>query len=99
MPSPKLVDRSSAEWLRSLRADGTEREAACARLHELLTRVAHGEVRRRRPQLSIDGPELDDLAHQAAADALVAITAKLGEFRGDSRFTRPRRRAVRPADR
>ena len=27
------------------------------------------------------------LAHQAAADAVVAIVAKIGEFRGESRFT------------
>ena len=32
-------------------------------------------------------PEPDDLAHQAAADALLAITGKLGQFRGESRFT------------
>jgi RNA polymerase sigma-70 factor (ECF subfamily) len=37
--------------------------------------------------LRITGPELDDLAHQAAADALVAIIGKLGQFRGESRFT------------
>ncbi|MEJ7786824.1 MAG: sigma-70 family RNA polymerase sigma factor [Solirubrobacteraceae bacterium] len=30
---------------------------------------------------------MDDLAHQAANDALVAILAKLGTYRGDSRFT------------
>ena len=29
----------------------------------------------------------DDLAHQAAGDALIAITGKLGQFRGESRFT------------
>jgi RNA polymerase sigma-70 factor, ECF subfamily len=32
-------------------------------------------------------PELDDLAHQAADDALMAVIAKLGHFRGESRFT------------
>src|SRR3954468_18070779 len=83
---PRL-DPESADWLRSLRADGAEHESAVARLHALLTRVAHGEVHRRRGQLGVAGPELDDLAHQAAADALVAITGKLDEFRGDSRFT------------
>jgi hypothetical protein len=31
--------------------------------------------------LSLAGPELDDLAYQTAADALIAITAKLGQFR------------------
>ena len=58
-----------------------------ARLHELLVRIAQGEVRRRGPRLRIASPELDDLALQAAADALVAITGKLGQFRGESRFT------------
>ena len=32
-------------------------------------------------------PELDDLAYQAAADALLAMVAKLGQFRGESKFT------------
>ncbi len=34
----------------------------------------------------INGPEFDDLVHQAAHDALMHILAKVGEFRGDSRF-------------
>jgi RNA polymerase sigma-70 factor (ECF subfamily) len=44
-------------------------------------------VARRGPRLAITGPELDDLAYQAAADALLAITGKVGQFRGESRFT------------
>jgi RNA polymerase sigma-70 factor (ECF subfamily) len=31
--------------------------------------------------------ESEDLAYQATADAVLAITAKLGQFRGESRFT------------
>ena len=82
------TDDESAEWVRALSAaDGTERERAAARLHELLLRVARAEARRRSGKLRISGPELDDLAHQAAADAAVAIIAKIGEFRGESRFT------------
>lgn len=78
----------SAEWVRGLgAADGAERERAAARLHGLLLRVARAEARRRSGQLRISGPELDDLAHQAAADAAVAIMAKVGDFRGESRFT------------
>jgi RNA polymerase sigma-70 factor (ECF subfamily) len=53
----------------------------------MLLRVAQQECRRRGPRLRITGPELDDLACQAAADALMAITGKLGQFRGESRFT------------
>ena len=81
------LDPESADWLRALAGTGPPREAALARLHGLLVRIAQGEVRRRGPRLRITGPELDDLAYQAAADALLAITAKLGQFRGDSRFT------------
>jgi RNA polymerase sigma-70 factor, ECF subfamily len=81
------LDRESAQWLRELTCTGPGRETAQARLHDLLVRIAHGEVRRRAPRLRISGPELDDLAYQAAADALMAITAKIGQFRGESRFT------------
>jgi RNA polymerase sigma-70 factor (ECF subfamily) len=52
-----------------------------------LLRIARREVSRRSAHLRVAGPELDDVAHQAAADALVAITAKIGQFRGESRFT------------
>src|SRR6266851_7528673 len=81
------LDPESAWWLRVLAETGPRREAALARLHELLVRVARAEVRRRGPRVRIAGPELDDLACQAAADALMAITRKLGQFRGESRFT------------
>jgi RNA polymerase sigma-70 factor, ECF subfamily len=81
------LDSESAEWLRVLTDTGRRREAALARLHEMLVRIARGEVRRRGPRLELTGPELDDLAYQAAADALIAITGKLGQFRGESRFT------------
>jgi RNA polymerase sigma-70 factor (ECF subfamily) len=53
----------------------------------MLVRIARREAARRGPRLRLAGPELDDLADQAAADALLAITGKLGQFRGDSRFT------------
>jgi RNA polymerase sigma-70 factor, ECF subfamily len=81
------LDTESAEWLQALTDTGLRREAALAQLHERLLRIARREAARRGPRLAISGPELDDVAHQAAADALLAITAKLGQFRGESRFT------------
>src|SRR5499425_1528170 len=81
------LDPDSAGWLRVLADTGPQREEALARLHALLVRIARGEVARRGPRLRLTGPELDDLAYQAAADALVAITSKLAQFRGESRFT------------
>src|SRR5262252_242691 len=81
------LDADAAEWPRALAGTGPRRGEALARLHELLVRIARGEVARRSPRLQLTGPELDDLAYQAAADALVAVTSKLGQFRGESRFT------------
>lgn len=63
------------------------RDEALARLHDLLLRAGHAELRRRSGRDPITGPELDDLANQASDDALVAIMAKLQRFRGDSHFT------------
>ena len=81
------LDAVSAEWISALSGDGNERAAGLARLHDLLVRVATRELRRRETLSGIGGPELDDLAHQAAADAMLAILAKLHTFRGESRFT------------
>jgi len=81
------IDAESAGWLRALAEPGAAREAALARLHGLLLPIARREVARRGPRLAITGPELDDLAYQAAADALLAITGKVRQFRGESRFT------------
>jgi RNA polymerase sigma-70 factor (ECF subfamily) len=80
-------DAESAEWVRSLRSSGAEGNAALQRLHGLLLRVARAELRRRNSRSLIAGPELDDLAYQVSADAMVAITAKLDQFRHESRFT------------
>lgn len=81
------LDEESADWLRRLAADGAERQAAERELHAKLVRIALAEASRRRTATSLAGPELDDLAHQAAADAMLAILAKLSDFRGESRFT------------
>jgi RNA polymerase sigma-70 factor, ECF subfamily len=79
----------SPDWATVLRGPPTPaRDDALARLHPLLLRAARFELARRRDQLSdVGAAELDDLAYQAADDALIAILHKLDEFRGASRFT------------
>jgi RNA polymerase sigma-70 factor (ECF subfamily) len=82
------TEPASAEWLDALRDEGPRRDDAVARLHALLLRAARFEVARRRAGLPpVRGISLDDLATQSADDALVAVLAKLDDFRGDSRFT------------
>ncbi|MDX6581221.1 MAG: hypothetical protein QOI10_405 [Solirubrobacterales bacterium] len=87
-PARAGEEPDSAWWLATLRADGPEREHAVARLHELMVRAARFELGRRRAALShVRGEELDDIAMQAANDALMAVLSKLHDFRGESRFT------------
>jgi len=85
---PPSLDEESREWLAQLRAGGAVRDEAVARLHALLLRAARFEVARRRAALPhLRGDDFDDLANQAADDALVSVLARLDDFRGASRFT------------
>ena len=81
-------DDESRRWVSGLRDGSRQRDQTIASLHALLLRVARHEVHRRRAMLgNASGPELDDLAQQAADDALMTIISKIDEFRGASRFT------------
>ena len=87
-PAPPALDSESREWLRALRADDVTRQEAIENLHALLMRAARFEVARRRPTLPhLRGDELEDIATEAADDALMSILRRLDDFRGDSRFT------------
>jgi RNA polymerase sigma-70 factor, ECF subfamily len=82
------LDGASRQWLAQLRSEGAEHDEAVARLHALLLRAARFEVARRRPTLPhLRGKDLDDIAMQAADDALMSVLARLDDFRGLSRFT------------
>jgi RNA polymerase sigma-70 factor (ECF subfamily) len=82
------LDGASRQWLDQLRNEGAEHDEAVARLHALLLRAARFEVARRRPTLPhLRGNDLDDIALQAADDALMSVLARLDDFRGLSRFT------------
>jgi RNA polymerase sigma-70 factor (ECF subfamily) len=85
-PEPTAAD--ARVWVERLQPGHPRREQALATLHDVLCRVAVHELGRRRPQLgSIAGPELDDLAQQAADDAMMNILRRLDAFEGRSRFT------------
>ena len=72
----------------ALQGEGFERDEALADLHHLLLRAARFEIGRRQAALAhVRGEHIDDLAVQAADDALVAVLAKLHTYRGASRFT------------
>jgi RNA polymerase sigma-70 factor, ECF subfamily len=82
------LDEESRAWLRDLHSEGSTRDAAIVRLHALLLRAARFEIARRRPTMPhLRGADLDDLAFQAADDALMSVLRRLDDFRGASRFT------------
>jgi len=81
------MDTESSSWLTALGGRGAERNRAQARLHEMLLKVCFKEAYRRGPAFRIGGADLEDVAHQAADDAMVALLGKLETFRGESRFS------------
>ena len=87
-PAVRPLDPESRRWLSELRSEGAAHDDAVARLHALLLRAARFEVARRRPaHPHLRGNELDDIALEAADDALVSVLKRLDDFRGASRFT------------
>ena len=85
---PVTLGGDSQAWLAALRGPGGPRPDAVAELHRLLLGAARYELARRRGQLArLSAAEVDDLATEAADDALMAVLAKLDSFRGRSRFT------------
>jgi RNA polymerase sigma-70 factor (ECF subfamily) len=88
MQTPHPDDAMARPWVEELRSEGARGQAAVADLHRLLLKAARFEVRRRAAQLAhLRGGDLEDLAQQAADDALLALLGKLDDFRGESRFT------------
>ena len=75
-------------WIRDLSTPGPAQDLAMLALHELLLRASRHQVRRMAGALPGAGRErLDEIANQAADEAMMAVLAKLGTFEGRSRFT------------
>jgi RNA polymerase sigma-70 factor (ECF subfamily) len=82
------LDAVSRAWLEQLQPWHPRHHETVARLHIAMRRMAMRELRRRHRQLlGVTGPEFDDLAEQAADDALVNVLSRLDRFRGLCRFT------------
>jgi RNA polymerase sigma-70 factor, ECF subfamily len=75
-------------WVEALSTPGPEHDQALRRLHDLLLRAARHQLYRMRRLLDSVGVErTDEIANQAADEALVVLLAKLSTFEGRSRFT------------
>src|SRR3954451_20269061 len=88
MATALMTAPTEISWVDRLRAEGAEGQAAVADLHALLLKAARFEIGRRAAELAhLRGGDQEDLAQQAADDALMAVLRKLHQFRGESRFT------------
>src|SRR5581483_6720845 len=87
-PRRRGPDVESQAWLSRLGGAPPEREAAIAELLALLLEAARFVLLRRRHRLaSLPREELEDLATEAAGEALLSVLARLDDYRGESRFT------------
>ena len=80
--------RTNEEWLRELRSDGPEQQAAINDLRQYLLRAVlyffsqnPGDLR------SLAREEIEQVAQDLAQDALLTILKHLDDFRGESKFT------------
>jgi RNA polymerase sigma-70 factor, ECF subfamily len=84
----RTLDATSRAWLEQLQPEHPRHDQTVAALHSIVRRMARQELARRRRQLpALTGREFDDVAQQAANDALFNVLNKLEAFRGLSRFT------------
>jgi RNA polymerase sigma-70 factor (ECF subfamily) len=85
---PTQADADYADWVEPLSTVGPRHEDALRRLHGLLLRAARHQVAQMYGQLpSVGTTRIEDLVHQAADEAMVALLRKLPGFEGRSRFT------------
>ncbi|NUR10200.1 MAG: sigma-70 family RNA polymerase sigma factor [Nocardioidaceae bacterium] len=78
----------SGDWTRALSVPGPDQDEAMRHLHLLLLRASRTQVLRMRSSLGPVGSDVvEEIVHQAADDAMMALLGKLSSFEGRSRFT------------
>ncbi len=81
------LDSESRSWCVRLRGPNPQRDQAIVELHDRLRREARFHIGwRARSAPRVPAGDLDDLATQAAGDALIAVIRKLDRYRGESTF-------------
>ncbi|MEO5608515.1 MAG: sigma-70 family RNA polymerase sigma factor [Ornithinibacter sp.] len=85
---PRGREVEPEDWVAALATPGPAQDDAMRRLHALMVRAAAHQVWRMRSALPDPSPHaVDDLANQAADEAMTALLGKLHTFEGRSRFS------------
>ncbi len=83
-----MTERSNAQWLQDLTAEGAVRGEAINDLRERLRRGIYYYLSRERSDLADLAPEeIAQMAEDFAQDATLRVLSSLDSFRGDSQFT------------
>jgi RNA polymerase sigma-70 factor, ECF subfamily len=82
-----MVELSSAEWLRALRASGAEQQKALETLRRGILRALQWYLAEHRSTWGLDQEQARALAEDLTQEALITILEKLATFRGESHFT------------
>ena len=78
---------SNDEWIAQLSARGPERDAAVARLHDLMIRSAWHQISRMPEAAGLGARRREEIVQAAADEAAMAVLTRLDSFEGRSRFT------------
>lgn len=78
---------SNDDWVAQLSSSGPRREAAVARLHDLLLRAAWHQVNRMPVSTMLGARRREEIVQAAADEATMAVLTRLDAFEGRSRFT------------
>ncbi|HET9500674.1 MAG TPA: sigma-70 family RNA polymerase sigma factor [Marmoricola sp.] len=86
--SPAATVEGVVDWVEALSMPGPRQDDAHRQLHALMLRAARRQVQRMQPVLNGVGTQLvEEIANQAADEAMMTLLGKLGTFEGRSRFT------------
>jgi RNA polymerase sigma-70 factor, ECF subfamily len=87
-PQLGLSQGEPADWVEALSVPGPGQDHAMGSLHQMMLRACRHQVQGMRSTLAGVGNErLEEIANQAADEAMMAVLTKLSTFEGRSRFT------------
>jgi RNA polymerase sigma-70 factor (ECF subfamily) len=87
-PDVALTGGEPQDWVLALSTPGALQDEAMQRLHQMMVRASRHQVRRMRSMLAgVGNDRLEEIANQAADEAMMAVLNKLSTFEGRSRFT------------